>query len=101
MPDLEGHDLLPEDEIRFEQEDDWWVAHHEPSNVASQGKTREKAHEMVTEAVLLHRGEIGEPIETWEEEKELLREIGMTDEEIQEIKETRDEGANELPEFLQ
>lgn len=100
MPALEGHDLLPKSEIRFVQEDDWWVVHHEPTNVTTQGKTRSEAHEMITEAVLLHEGKIGEPVETWEDEKELMEDLGMTPAEIQEVKEKR-ESPPPLPDFLQ
>lgn len=101
MTDLGDHDLLPDSEVRFVEEGDLWVAHHDLSGVVSQGRTRGEAHEMITEAVLLYRGEIGEPIETWEDEKELLEELDLTDEEIAELKKSRDDDPQELPEFLQ
>lgn len=101
MTDLEGHDLLPESELRFVQEGDVIVAHHDPTGVASQGETHEKAHEMITEAVLLYRGEIGESITSWEEEREALEGFGFTDDEIAEIREARDTEPDELPEFMQ
>lgn len=102
MVDLTEHSLLPESEIWFIKEDDWWVAHHDPSGVASQGRTRPEAHEMITEAVLLHRGEIGESIDSWEEEKEVLEDFGFTPDEIAAVKEARDsDDHQELPEFMQ
>lgn len=49
-------------EIRLTEDDDWWVAHDVETGVASQGKTREEALEMLDEAVALHRGEAGRPV---------------------------------------
>jgi len=74
-----------------------WTAKDEDSGVASQGKTREEALEMLDEAVALHRGEIGESIDSWEEEKEALEELGIDPEGV---KEAREEDS-ELPEFMQ
>lgn len=101
MVDLEGHDLLPEAEIQFVREDEWWVAHHEPSGVASQGETRDEAHAMITEAVLLHRGEIGDSIDTWEEEAAALRDFGFSEEKIQTIKDQRETEPEDLPDWMQ
>jgi predicted RNase H-like HicB family nuclease len=73
------------------------VAKDEETGVASPGKTREKALEMLDEAVALHEGEIGESIDTWEEEAELLEKLGIDPEEAREAR----EGNEGLPEFMQ
>lgn len=101
MVDLEGHDRLPESELTFVTEDDWIVAHHEPSGVASQGKTRDEAHAMISEAVLLYRGVIGDPIESWAAEKELLKDIGLTEQELTDIKTKRETDSQSLPDFME
>ena len=49
--------------ITLTQEGEWWVALDEEIDVASQGKTRAAALANLDEAVALHKGEIGEPIE--------------------------------------
>lgn len=74
-----------------EADSEWWVAKDEETGVASQGKSRAEALEMLDEAVALHRGEIGEPID---DEDEFLREIGIDPEEIP-------AEPKEKPEFLQ
>lgn len=79
------------------EEDGWWVAKDEETGVASQGKSREEALEMLDEAVALYKGEIGESIDSWEEEKAVLEELGIDPEEV---KAARDE-ERELPEFMQ
>lgn len=99
MTDLEGHDLLPRSELTFSREDNWIVVSHAPSGVTTQGRDMEHAHEMITEAVLLHRGEIGEELTTWEEERAALADLGFTEQEIQEIEAARDDPAP-LPDFL-
>ncbi len=84
-------------EIRLTQEGDWWVAKDEDEGVASQGRTRQEALENLDEAVALHKGEIGDPIETWEGEKEVLEDLGIDPDEVKEAREENDE----LPEFMQ
>jgi len=67
-------------EIRLIEEDDgWWSAIDEEVGVASQGETREEALDNLDEAVALHTGEAGEPIE---DEEAFLREIGIDPEEL-------------------
>ena len=84
--------------ITLTQADDgWWVARDEATGVASQGETRQDALDNLDEAVALHKGEIGESIDTWEEEKEALDDLGIDPEEVQQA---RDEH-NGLPEFMQ
>lgn len=79
-------------EIRLIEEDDgWWSAIDEEVGVASQGETRGEALDNLDEAVALHTGEEGEPIE---DEDAFLHEIGIDPEEV--------EGAEDrdLPEFM-
>ncbi|MCX2819972.1 type II toxin-antitoxin system HicB family antitoxin [Haladaptatus sp. F3-133] len=83
-------------EIKLTQEGDWWVAKDEEEGVASQGETRVEALENLDEAVALHKGEIGDPIETWEEEKEVLEDLGIDPDEVKKSREENDE----LPEFM-
>jgi predicted RNase H-like HicB family nuclease len=78
-----------EQEIHLTKEDDWWVAKDVETGVASQGKTREEALEMMDEAVALHKGEIGEPIE---DEEAFLEELGIDPDEVEPTK--------ELPDFM-
>lgn len=78
------------------EEDGWWVAKDEETGVASQGKSREEALEMLDEAVALYKGEIGESMDSWEEEKAVLEELGIDPEEV---KAARNE-ERELPEFM-
>lgn len=79
------------------EEDDCWVAKDEETGVASQGASREEALEMLDEAVALYKGEIGESIDSWEEEKAVLEELGIDPEEV---KASREMGRG-LPEFMQ
>jgi len=75
--------------LTTEPDSDWWVAKDETTGVASQGKSREEALEMLDEAVALHRGEIGhEPTD------EELRELGLDPE-------TARTQGDELPDVLQ
>jgi predicted RNase H-like HicB family nuclease len=90
-------DLDHEDEIRMWREDDGWVITDVETGVTTQGDTREEALEMLDEAVALHKGEIGEPIETQEEEREVLRDLGINPDEVDAAREENDE----LPEFMQ
>jgi len=77
-------------EIRLvENEDGWWTAIDEATEVASQGETREEALENLDEAVELHEGG-GEPIE---DEAAFLHEVGIDPDEVEETK--------DLPEFMQ
>lgn len=85
-------------EIRLtENPDGWWTAKDVETGVASQGETREEALDMLDEAVALHKGEIGESIDTWEEEKAVLEGLGLDPEEVKQSREENDE----LPEFMQ
>ena len=84
--------------ITLTQADDgWWVARDEATGVASQGETREDALANLDEAVALHKGEIGESIDTWEEEKEALDDLGIDPEEVQQARDEHDG----LPDFIQ
>lgn len=85
-----------EQEIRLVKSEDWWVATDIQTGVASQGDTRANALANLDEAVALHRGEIGEPIETSEEELEILSNLGLDPDEIQDARKQNDE----LPEFM-
>jgi len=76
-------------EIRLIEADGGWVAKDVATGVASQGDSREKALAMLDEAVALHRGEIGEPIE---DEEEFMEEIGIDPDTV--------EPTDDLPEFL-
>jgi len=83
-----GDDAV-EQEIHLTKEGNWWVAKDVETGVASQGKTREEALEMMDEAVALHKGEIGEPIE---DEEAFLEELGIDPDEVEPTK--------ELPDFM-
>ena len=77
--------------ITLTEEDEWWVAKDESvgeHGVASQGRTREEALENLDEAVALYKGEVGESVNTWEEEAEVLRDLGIDPEEIQQARES-------------
>lgn len=76
-------------EIHLALEDGLWVAKDVETGVASQGETREEALEMLDEAVALHTGEIGEPIE---DEEAFLEELGIDPDEVDPTK--------ELPDFM-
>lgn len=89
--------LEHEDEIRMWREGDWWVITDIETGVTTQGQTREEALKMLDEAVALYRGEVGESIDTPEEEAEILRELGLDPEEIETAREENDE----LPDFMQ
>jgi predicted RNase H-like HicB family nuclease len=87
----------PEQEIRLVKSDDWWVATDVETGVASQGETREEALENLDEAVALHRGEIGNSIDTPEAERAALRDLGIDPEEVEQAREE----SEDLPEFMQ
>lgn len=78
-------------------EDGWWVARDEATGVTSQGETRQDALENLDEAVALHTGEIGDAIETWDEEREVLADLDIDPDEV---KQARDE-QDGLPNFMQ
>ncbi|MDF9748410.1 type II toxin-antitoxin system HicB family antitoxin [Natrinema salsiterrestre] len=86
-----------EERITLTKEDDWWVAKDEGTGVASQGKTRTEALKNLDEAVALYNGEVGESIDSWEEEKEVLEDLGLDPEEVK----ANREAADGLPEFMQ
>lgn len=86
-----------EDEIRMWREGDAWVITDVETGVTTQGETREKALEMLDEAVALHNGEAGESIDTPEEERDVLRELGIDPDEVETARAENDE----LPEFMQ
>ncbi|QKY20246.1 type II toxin-antitoxin system HicB family antitoxin [Halolamina sp. CBA1230] len=73
-----------------------WSAVDEDLGVASVGDTREEALAMLDEAVALHTGEAGQSIDSWEEEKEVLEDLGIDPDEV---KEARDSDT-ELPDFM-
>jgi predicted RNase H-like HicB family nuclease len=74
-----------------------WTARDEEARVASQGDTREEALENLDEAVALHKGEVGESVDSWEEEKAVLEDLGIDPDEVKQSREESDE----LPEFMQ
>lgn len=84
-------------EIRLVESEDWWVATDVETGVTSQGKTRAAALENLDDAVALHRGEIGESIDSPSEERAALEDMGIDPDEIQQAREENDE----LPEFMQ
>lgn len=86
-----------DEEIRLWREDDWWIARDVQVEVTSQGRTRAEALENLDEAVALHEGEIGESIDTPEEEREVLQELGIDPDEVEDAREDHDG----LPEFMQ
>lgn len=90
-------DLDHEDEIRMWREGDWWVITDVETGVTTQGETREEALEMLDEAVALYHGETGESIDTPEEEREAIREMGIDPDEVEAAR----EGNDELPDFMQ
>jgi predicted RNase H-like HicB family nuclease len=86
-----------EGEIRMWREGEGWVITDVETGVTTQGETREEALEMLDEAVALHKGEIGESIDTPEEEREVLRDLGIDPDEVEAGREENDE----LPDFMQ
>lgn len=86
-----------EDEIRMWREGDGWVITDVETGVTTQGDTRQEALEMLDEAVALHKGESGESIETPEEEREALHDLGIDPEEVEAAREENDQ----LPDFMQ
>ena len=83
-------DSEPQDaEIHLWREDDWWVAKDIETGVTTQGENRADALANLDEAVALHKGEAGEPIE---DEDAFLRDLGIDPEETT---------SKDLPEFMQ
>jgi predicted RNase H-like HicB family nuclease len=87
----------PEQEIRLVDSGEWWVATDVETGVASQGETRSEALANLDDAVALLRGEGEEPVETPEQERELLEELGIDPDEVERAREDTDS----LPEFMQ
>lgn len=81
----------PQTIMLSEEDDGTWVAIDTELHVGGQGMTREEALSELDDAVALHTGEGGEPIE---DEEAFLREIGIDPEEIEE------EGGKDLPDFM-
>jgi predicted RNase H-like HicB family nuclease len=83
--------------ITLTQADDgWWVARDEETGVASQGETRQDALDNLDEAVALHKGEIGESIDTREEEEKVLEDLGIDTDEVAQARDEHDG----LPDFM-
>jgi len=93
--DSEGDE--PVQEIRLVDSGEWWVATDIETGVASQGETREDALENLDEAVALYRGEASDAIETPEQERAALRDLGIDPDEVESAREENDE----LPGFMQ
>ncbi|WP_135824704.1 type II toxin-antitoxin system HicB family antitoxin [Halorussus ruber] len=83
--------------ITLTKEDDWWVAKDTETGVASQGPTREKALENLDEALALHADKSGDSIDSWDEEREALEEMGIDPDEVADSREE----SSELPDFMQ
>ena len=84
--------------ITLTQADDgWWVARDDETGVASQGEKRRDALDDLDEAVALHKGEIGESIDTREQEEEVLEELGIDPDEVAQARDEHDG----LPDFMQ
>lgn len=83
--------------IILSKDDGWWVAKDAETGAASQDQSREEALENLDEAVELFKSEIGESIDTPEEERAALRDLGLDPDEI----EAASEENSELPEFMQ
>lgn len=84
-------------QIRLVEEDGWWVATDLSTGVTSQGETREEALAMLDEAVALYNGEIGDSVDTPEEERAVLEDLGIDPDEVEASREENDE----LPPFMQ
>jgi predicted RNase H-like HicB family nuclease len=93
----DGEDDGPEQEIRLVNSGELWVATDVETGVASQGESREVALENLDEALALHRGEIGDSVDSPEAEREVLRKLDIDPDEVEQAR----EDAGELPEFMQ
>lgn len=82
--DTDPHDA----EIRLWREDEWWIAKDVETGVTTQGATRADALENLDEAVALHVGTEGDPID---DEDAFARDLGLDPESA----DTKD-----LPEFM-
>lgn len=76
---------------------EWWVAKDRETGVATQGKSRQAALENLDEAVALHKDENGDTVGSWEEEREVLEDLGIDADEVKRAREENDD----LPEFMQ
>jgi len=86
-----------EEGVEFIHEDDGSItARDTETGVASFGDTKAEALRMLAEALELHEGG-GEPIDTPEKEREVLRELGIDPDEVEAAREENDE----LPDFMQ
>ncbi|MDY6776369.1 MAG: type II toxin-antitoxin system HicB family antitoxin [Halobacteria archaeon] len=81
--------------ITLTHEDGVWVARDEKKNVASQGESRQEALQNLDEAVELHERDSGSV--SWDEEKEMLEDLGLDPDDVKKSREENDE----LPEFMQ
>jgi len=79
------------------EDDPTWSAVDEDLGVASVGDTREEALKNLDEAVTLHIGEAGQSIDTPEEERKVLDDLGIDPDEIDDDR----EDASDVPEFMQ
>jgi len=86
----------PEQEIRLVDSGKWWVATDVETGVASQGETRSEALANLDEAVSLQHGEENNSVETPEQEREILDELGIDPDEVESAR----EDADSLPEFM-
>jgi predicted RNase H-like HicB family nuclease len=82
--------------LSWDDETEQWSAVDEDLGVASQGETREEALDNLDEAVALYTGEAGESIDTWEEERKVLKDLDIDPDEVNEAR----EGDAELPDFM-
>lgn len=71
-------------------DDGWWVARDEATGVASQGETRQDALANLDEAVALHTGEPGDTIETWAQEREVLKNLDIDPDEVKQARNEHD-----------
>lgn len=74
----------------IQADDGWWVARNEATGAASQGKSRQDALEKLDEAVRPHRGESGVPIETWAQEREVLKNLDIDPDEVKQARDEHD-----------
>lgn len=77
--------------------DSTWSAVDEDLGVASVGDTREEALQNLDEAVALHIGDTGASVDTPEEEREVLDDLGIDPDEVNDAR----EDASDVPEFMQ
>jgi predicted RNase H-like HicB family nuclease len=92
----DGDGEPPEQEIRLVHSGEAWVAVDVETGVASQGASRDDALTNLDEALALHRGDAGDPVATPEEERDVLRELGIDPDEVEAAR----DDADELPTFM-